>query len=140
MPASEKTHPEIVRLLTLIAEHRGQCATCGADCDGPGEGMTPDPCPLGHTARNGGCAWKPGDQAARAKEALRHARDQTTRERVQGAVREALRATSGRGEAAQADAAIVATLQTLADDAREAGARAILDADVLLAICGDVRR
>lgn len=60
---------DLADVLRLIADGRGQCETCGADCEGSGLGVTPDPCPKGDGARRR-CIWAPGDHVERAKRAL----------------------------------------------------------------------
>jgi rubrerythrin len=62
----------LVDLLRLIADNRGQCEVCGADCEGSGEGVCPDPCPRGHEGHGRPCSWGPGNQMERAKEALKY--------------------------------------------------------------------
>lgn len=65
---------EMEKALRLIIECRGICGACGADCDGPGEGITPYPCPRGYDApaneRYRECVWAPPDYAARARKGL----------------------------------------------------------------------
>ena len=60
--------------LRLIMEQRGICGACGADCDGPGPGVTPFPCPRGYDDKNYDryreCIWEEPDSVARAKKGL----------------------------------------------------------------------
>ena len=70
MHVASRDNNRLRAALRLIADDRGQCASCRADCEGERSGTTLAECPRIRLCERRPCVWSEGDHIARARKAL----------------------------------------------------------------------